>query len=187
MGLDHSYQRKHLRAPFKIEVLYTDEGQIFKAGSLNLSEQGILLTSHSHLPGENKDLPAMTQIPQYPYFKNFTLEKIKTYSSSLLPSKFIKFNFQVMRSFSNGNEGVRNMGTMITSIDGKDLLVISNYVAVFSSNLIYLLVLIDSLDTDKLNLDRVRTLADILGYDGSSKMALLRKRLEADYQSLQWL
>lgn len=186
MSQERNYQRKHLRAPFKMEILYTAENKVYKAGGVNLSEEGILMTSQGHLPSTHKKNYALLQIPQYPFFKNFTLEKLKTYSSDLLPCRFAKLTFEVLRTFADSASGARSMGTRITDIEGRDLLVIRSYISVFSSNLIFLLVLIDSLDTDQTNLERVRILSRLLGYDNELKMALLRKQLEVDYQSLQW-
>ena len=64
---------------------------------------------------------------------------------------------------------------------------IKEYVKVFSSNLIYLQVLIDSLNTDEKNIEKARLLASILGYDKDQKISVLFKKVQHDYQSLQWL
>ena len=184
---ERSYQRKYLRAPFKLDLLYTFGGKLRKANSLSLSEGGMLLSVHNHLPSAGDEVRALALIPQFPYFKNFTLEKLKTYSPDLLPAKFAKFSLEILRTFTNEESGKRNMGAKITEINDFDLSKIANYVSVFSSNIIYLLVLMDSIDADKHNHERIRILADIIGYDSSQKLALLRKELEFDYKSLQWL
>ena len=57
----------------------------------------------------------------------------------------------------------------------------------FASNLVYLQTLIDSFNTDDEIKERVRALAEILGYDQIEKIAQLRAQVGHDYKSLQWL
>ena len=64
---------------------------------------------------------------------------------------------------------------------------IDEYVATFTSNLIYLQTLIDSFNTDDETKNKVRTLASILEFDRVDKISELREEVTHLYKSLQWL
>ncbi len=78
-------------------------------------------------------------------------------------------------------------GLQFIHINPKDQKYIEEYVLTFASNLIYLQTLIDSFNTDDETKVRVRTLAQILGYNDTERISNLRSVVSSDYQSLQWL
>ena len=185
-----TYQRKYLRAPFKDSVLYVSDNFVFKANALNVSEGGMLLDQVGHFP-ENSVMPFMVNLAQLPLFKNYNLDRMQTYSLDNLTYKTIRFQAKLVRKIGVDTkvDGLftSRIGLQIEEITPFDKAKISNYVDNFSSNLIYLQVLIDSINSDKNNVAKIRTLSKILGYANDLKISYLRKIVEHDYKSLQWL
>jgi hypothetical protein len=185
------YQRTHLRAPYYEPVLYVDNNFVFKASTLNLSEGGILLDQVPHFPEESEIVPLMISFKQYPYFKNFSLERLESYSDDVFPKIIVRVKSQMVRKIgiqSKTDEVFQSrIGLKFTEVSQSAAIAIKDYVSVFSSNLIYLQVLIDSLNTNEANLKKIRILSEILGYDAEMKIALLHKKVQHDYKSLQWL
>lgn len=191
MFTQRDYQRKHLRAPYKEAILFVDDNFVFKASTLNISEGGILLDQIPHFPEEDEDVPMLISLPQYPYFKNFSLEKLKNFSSDIFPKKVARLRCKMVRKIGMESKVdevfVSRIGIKFTEVPAQAQKEISEYVDVFASNLIYLQMLIDSLHSDEKNLEKIRTLSNILNYDEDLKMAHLYKKVQHDYQSLQWL
>lgn len=188
---ERDYRRKHLRAPFKFEVLFEDDSFVHKARALNISEGGILLDRVPHFPA-NEYVPLMLSLAQYPYLKNYSLEKLKGFDLDLFSSKVIRVKAKMVRRIGETSEvdnvfSGAKVGLSFTDVDQYTQKMIADYVDVFASNLIYLQVLIDSLHADEKNLEKIRVLGEILGYSPSLKLSVLRKTLGLDYQSLQWL
>lgn len=185
-----TYQRKYLRAPFKFQVLYIDDEFVFKADSINISEGGMLLDRVGHFP-DNKILDFMANLPQYPLFKNYNTDRLQAYSLETVHHKTIRFKAKLVRKIGIDTkvDGVftSRIGLQIEDISPFDQAKISNYVDNFSSNLIYLQVLIDSINADKNNIAKIRSLSKVLGYASDLKVSYLRKLVEHDYKSLQWL
>lgn len=185
-----TYQRKYLRAPYKTEVLYIDDEFVFKAHSLNISEGGLLLDKVGHFP-DNKVLEFMANLPQFPLFKNYSTDRLQAYSLESIQHKTIRFKAKLVRKIGIDTkvDGVftSRIGLQLEEISPFDQAKISNYVDNFSSNLIYLQVLIDAINADKNNIVKIRSLSKILGYAGDLKISYLRKLVEHDYKSLQWL
>ena len=184
------YQRRYLRAPYKQEILFSSEDFIFKANTINISEGGILLDSIGHFP-EDDTIPFMVMLPQYPLFKDFTLAKLMAHDPTNQEPKIVRFKAKMARKIGLKTkvDGVfaSQIGLQIKDVSSFDQAKISSYVDVFASNLIYLQVLLDSLHADKNNLARVRKVSEYLGYQKDMKLALLRKIVQEDYRSLQWL
>lgn len=185
-----SYQRKHLRAPFKETVLYADGQYVLKGSTLNISEGGILLDELPSFPSTD-DVSMLVSIPQLPSLKNFSLLKMQTFSKELFGRHVIRVKAKMVRreqlSQNLDNLFRSRFGLEFIKITPQDQKYIEEYVTTFSSNLIYLQTLIDSFNTDEDTKIRVRTLAKILGYDKSEKIAQLRAEVTHDYKSLQWL
>jgi PilZ domain len=185
-----NYQRRHLRAPFKETILYADGSYVLKASAVNISEGGLLVDELPSFP-EQDEVPLMVSLPQLPALKNFTLLKMQTFSPELFPKHVIRVKAKMVRRVQLS----QNLDNLFRSRFGLEFIRISpgeqkyieDYVTTFSSNLIYLQTLIDSFNTDDETKMRVRTLAKILGYQDSDKIAHLRSLVTHDYKSLQWL
>ena len=185
-----TYQRKYLRAPYRGQVLFSENDYVFKANSLNISEGGMLLDNVGHFP-DAKSLSFMICLPHHPLFKNYNLNKILDYENEFTPHETIRFEAKMVRKIGIDSkvDGMfqSRIGVEIQDINPVDQAKISDYVDVFSSNLIYLQVLIDSINSDKNNLAKIRRVSSILGYAGPLKISYMRKIVEHDYKSLQLL
>lgn len=184
------YQRRYLRAPYRQQILYTSEDFIFKANTINISEGGILLDQIGYFP-EEEIIPFMVILPQFPFFKDHSFSKILAFDPTILEPKVVRFKAKMVRKIAVDRkiEGVlaSKIGLQFKDVSHFDQARISSYVDVFASNLIYLQVLLDSLQSDKNNLTKARKISEYLGYEKDCKLALLRKIVQEDYLSLQWL
>jgi len=191
MITDRDYQRKHLRAPFKYCVLYVDDDFAFKARAVNISEGGMLLDQVPHFPEPGQSAPLLISLPQYPLFKNFSLERLKSFNDEILKPKVLRLECEVIRKFGEANrlEAVfsTKVGARFLNLNPSDKKAISAYVNVFAGNLIYLQILLDNMNSDDEGLEKVRELSKIMGYEPDMKISQLRKEIHHDYKSLQWL
>lgn len=191
MFTQRDYQRKHLRAPYKEPVLFVDDNFVFKASTLNISEGGMLLDQIPHFPENEEEVPIMLSLPQFPYFKNFSLEKLQNFSADIFPKKVVRLKAQMVRRIGMESKidevFVSRIGLRFTDVDAFAQKNISDYVNVFASNLIYLQMLIDSIHASEKNIQKVRVLSEILNYPVDMKVAQLYKEVQHDYKSLQWL
>lgn len=185
-----SYQRRHLRAPFKEPVLYADGPYVLKASTLNISEGGLLIDELPSFPATD-EVPLMISLPQLPALKNFSLLKMQTFSKEIFSRHVVRVKAKMVRreQLSQNLDNIfrSRFGLEFTRITPHEQKLIEEYVTTFASNLIYLQTLIDSFNTDEETRLRVRTLAKILGYSNTEKIAQLRADVTHDYKSLQWL
>ncbi|MFP5458113.1 MAG: PilZ domain-containing protein [Bacteriovoracia bacterium] len=187
--IQRGYQRAHLRAPYPEPVLFGDGDFVHRARALNISEGGLLLDEVPSFPAEDQ-VPLLLHLPSYPYFKNFSLLKMQTFSRDLYPTKVIRARGLMVRrtgeTVSVDDVFRPRFGLQFAELGAKEQKLIADYVAVFSSNLIYLQMLIDSWNTDEEIRQKTRALANILNYQHVEKVAELRRLVSHDYQSLQW-
>lgn len=188
--MNKSYTRKYLRAPYKADILFADDGFVFKARTMNLSEGGMLVDQIPHLP--SKDIvPFIITIPYYPEFKNYSLERLRAYAPELFPSKVIRVKGSMLKrdDITTSVDQVFRMkfGVQFIEISPFNQKVVAEYVEIFTSNLIHLQKLIESSAAFADALESARVLAKILGYPGDIKLATLRSMVSHDYKSLQWL
>ena len=59
--MGHQFRRAHLRAPLNSILLYEDDGHVFKAGTINISEGGVLLENLPRIPEINA-MPLMINL-----------------------------------------------------------------------------------------------------------------------------
>lgn len=184
------FQRKHIRAPLKSEALYIDDEHVFKARTLNISEGGILLCELPHVPDINA-IPMMVALIQFPKLGNLSPEKIKALSAHEFSRSVIKLKARMVRTFEGKTTVEKLFLTHIgcelypPSADALDEIV--EYVNTFAKNTIFLLSLFESNHHKKDQIDLVRKVADVLGYDSTMPMPLLRQKVLHDYQSLESL
>lgn len=187
--IQRGYQRAHLRAPYHEPVLFGDADFVHKARALNISEGGLLLDEIPNFPSED-EVPLLLHLPSYPYFKNFTLLKLLTFTRDLFPTKVIRARGQMVRrtgETTSVDDVFRpRFGIQFASLGTGEQKLIADYVSVYASNLIYLQMLIDSWNTDEEIRQKTRALAHILNYQHVEKIAELRRHVSHDYQSLQW-
>lgn len=185
-----NYQRRHLRAPFKEHIIYSDGEYALRARALNISEGGLLLDEMPNFPAMD-EVPLLISLPQLPYLKNFTLLKMQTFSKELFSRHVVRAHARMVRreELSQNLDNIfrARFGLQFSRIGDKEQKLIEEYVSTFSSNLIYLQTLIDTFNTDEETKVRTRTLAKILGYTDTDRIAHLRALVTHDYKSLQWL
>ena len=185
-----NYQRKHLRAPFRETVLYADGNYVLKARALNISEGGLLMDEMPSFP-ETDDVAIMISLPQLPSLKNFSVLKMQTFAKELFQHKVIRAKAKMVRreQLSQNLDNIfrSRFGLHFIRINDQDQKHIEDYVVTFASNLIYLQTLIDSFNSDEETKIRARTLASVLGYQDTDRIAHLRAAVTNDYKSLQWL
>jgi hypothetical protein len=185
-----NYQRRHLRAPYKESVLYSDSGYVFKASTLNISEGGLLIDQLPAFP-DRDEVSLLISIPKLPGLKNFSLLKMQTFSREIFGRHVIRLRARMVRreQLSQNLDNIfrSRFGLQFTYISPQDQKYIEDYVVTFASNLIYLQTLIDSFNSDEETKIRTRTLASVLGYGDVERIAHLRAVVTQDYQSLHWL
>lgn len=187
---DRVYSRIHLRAPYKHEVMFEDEDFVFKASTLNISEGGMLFDMLPHFPDREK-VSILMALPQFPYFKNFSLGRMKDFSQEIFAKRPIRVKGKMVRregaTTSVDEVFMSRIGVKFTDIDMRSQKIISDYVNIFVSNIVHLQALLDNVNSDDVALEKVKVLSRILGYEEDIKIALLRKQITLDYRSLQWL
>lgn len=188
--IDPRLQRKHLRAPLKSTCLYVDDEHVFKARVINVSEGGILISDLPHIP-EINSLPMAIDLIHYPRLQPYSLEQLKTLNMEDLPRTIIKARARMVRSF----EGQSNVEKIFVNFIGCEFYnppeefrkIITDYVEVFAKNTVFLLSLFESLGNRAEQLEHLRLVAHLLGYDRRMKIPLLRAKVLHDYQSLESL
>jgi hypothetical protein len=187
--MSRGYQRAYLRAPFQGAVLFDDDGHVLKATAANLSEGGCLLQEIPQFPRET-ETRLMFSLPQFPLFKNFDLQKLRSFSLELFPAKIVRAHGHIARRREDATDVDEvfhpYVGVKFVEITPVDQRLIAEYVEHFAANLVHLQVLLDAWNThDEIRL-KARRLAQLLGYGESPKISELRARLQRDYSSLRW-
>ena len=184
---DPRLQRKYLRAPLKSTCLYVDGEHVFKARVLNISEGGILLSDLPHIP-EINSMPFAIDLLEFPRLQTLSFEQIKALNVSDFSRVIIKTKGRTVRSF----EGQSNVDKVFVNFIGCEFfnpstefkMAVFRYVETFAKNTIYLLSLFESLGKRPEQLELLRAVAQLLGYDHLMKVSLLRAKVLHDYQSL---
>lgn len=184
------YKRAHLRAPCFTTILFADEGYVFKADTLNISEGGMLLKGLPHFPAAEK-VWMMVALPQYPSFINFSFQKLKEFSSEVFPQKVLRIRAHMVRrsgeTTSVDDVFKSRLGIQFDQVEREDQKIIGDYVTIFTGNIVYLQTLLEQVNSSDEALEKSRALANILGYDSEQKISVLKKQVLHDYKSLQWL
>ena len=183
-------KRKYLRAPLRSVCLYVDGDYVFKARTNNISEGGILLSELPHIPEINA-LPLMMVLTEFPHFQTLSFDDLKKLSIEDFPQKVVKVKARLMRSF----ESESNVDKIFKKFIGCEFYAsndefreaVKSYVESYAKNIVYLLSLFESLGNRTEQLELLRTVAHILGYDRRMKIPLLRAKVLHDYQSLESL
>lgn len=183
-----AHRRQYIRAPLKTFVLYDDDHFGFKAQAINISTGGVLLENLPHVPEINA-LPLLLDIPTFPIFSSLSAEKIKKLEGQHLPRRIIRARARIVRSFEGQTDVdkifVQKIGCQFVAIAPESVEVLSEYVANFAKNTIYLLTLFESHSQHQADL--IRIISGLLGYRPDEKLSVLRQKVLHDYQSLEGL
>jgi len=187
---DPRLQRKFLRAPLKSICLYVDGEHVFKARVLNISEGGILLSEFPHIP-EINSLPLAIDLLQFPRLQGLTLDQLKHLNPEEFPRSILKTKARMVRTFEGQSPVdrifVNFIGCEFFNPTSEFKMAVFQYVETFARNTVYLLSLFESLGNRTEQLELLRTVAHLLGYDRRMKIPLLRAKVLHDYQSLESL
>lgn len=184
---DSRLQRKFLRAPLKSTALYVDGEHVFKSRILNISEGGLLLSELPHIP-EINSLPIAINLIQYPRFQGMPLDEVKQMTTDDFTRVIVKTKVRMVRSFENQSNVdrvfINFIGCEFYNPEEDFKLAVFSYVETFAKNTVYLLSLFESLGNRTEQLELLRSVAHLLGYDRRMKVPLLRAKVLHDYQSL---
>ena len=187
---DSRFERKFLRAPLKSICLYVDGENVFKARTLNISQNGILLFELPHVP-EITTIALAINLIKMPRLQTLVFDEVKALKEDQFDRTIIKLQAKMMRTFegkSNVDKVFINyIGLEFCNHDNERSNIIADYIEVFTKNTIYLLSLFESLGNRIEQLELLRTVAFLLGYDRRMKIPLLRAKVLHDYQSLESL
>jgi hypothetical protein len=189
MSLDR-FKRTSLRSPLKAFILFENEGYVFKAQTLNISEGGVLLSDLPIVPEINA-IPLMLSIPKFPELSSLSHDVIKNLKIDDLDKDIFRMKARLVRTFEGKSAVdkifVTQIGCEFVKPSETNIKLISNYVSTFAKNIIYLLNLFESMNKNPKNIELIRVVADLLGYDSNEKIAMLRLKVLHDYQSLESL
>ncbi len=155
---------------------------VYKANAANISENGLLLSEVGFSP-RKKELQVLISLPVFPLFKEFDFANLQSLAHQRFHPKTIRFRAGIVRKEESSST---LLGLNILDIKERDQQVIAQYIEMFSRNLTYLLTLLDNLNTNPENLEKVRTISGFLGYSKHLKISFLREIVESDFFSLQW-
>ncbi len=188
--MKHEFKRAHLRAPLKSDTLYILDDYVLKANLLNISEGGILLENLPRVP-DIQAIPLMFPLIDYPEFSQLHADILMGLNSQQLEKKVIRTKARIVRSFEGQSEVdkifVTKIGCQFVVCSDADRDAISQYVTRYAKNLIYYLGLFEGRGQKAGNLDILRKVAELLGYDSTMQIGLLRLKALHDYQSLESL
>ncbi len=185
-------KRKYLRAPLRREVLFEDDGHIYKAFCSNISEGGMLLSLMPHLPQINA-LSLMIDLPAYPDFASLSTDRLCNLTIDMMERKISRVRGRIVRSFEGQSEidviMSTNIGLEFVNLPSEDTQMLRTFISQYARNIIFVLNLFDSHRGNKEDQAKIlRNLCRLLGYNQeSTKIALLRQKILHDYQSLESL
>ncbi len=182
------YQRKHLRAPFRGKIIYGHDGVVISADGVNISEGGVLVKNVPSFPeSETALLFCLFHIPT---FKDLSFDEVKYFEIDESLNHIFRTKCEFVRrrgSIPNLDELATNAsyGVRFNRIDKIAESFVRRYIDNFVSNLIHLQMLIDNINDDQRNVERIQGIAGYLGYSYKT-ISELRTQVLIDYQNLQW-
>lgn len=188
--MKQKFKRAHLRAPLKADTLYILDDYVLKANLLNISEGGILIENLPRVPDIHA-IPLIFPLIDYPEFSQLHVDILMALNVQQLEKKVIRTKARIVRSFAGSSEVdkifVTKIGCQFVVCSDLDRAAISQYVIRYAKNLIYYLGLFEGRGQKGGNLDVLRKVADLLGYDPTMQVGVLRLKALHDYQSLESL
>ncbi len=180
--------RIHLRAPLNTFVLYEAGNYVFKAKVYNISEGGLLLENLPCIP-DVLLVPLMINLPGYFEFSKASEQELLETKAKGRDGKIFRARVKIVRSFEKINEidklFISNIGCQFIALGEGPKAEVSEYIQIFTKNIIYLLGLFESANNNSKKKKLIRQVASLLGYDGEMKFSYLRQKILHDYQSLE--
>ncbi len=188
--MGHQFRRAHLRAPLNSTLLYEDDGHVFKAATLNISEGGVLIENLPRIPEINA-MPLMLDLLFLPEFSRQRMDQLLSKSMSDFERKIFRTKARMVRSFDVKDEVdqifITRIGCEFVKPPKDSLDLIREYVTRFAKNTIYLLSLFESHGNRPEQIYFLRHISGLLGYASQQPLAILRQKVLHDYQSLESL
>lgn len=183
-------QRRHLRAPVNDDILYICDDFVLSGRCVNISEGGLLLSELGKVP-EERQFEILMPLIQYPEFSKLSSQKVIGIERSSFETEIIRAKVDVVRSFEGMSEVqkilMKSIGTKFVQLGTADKALVQSFVQTFAKNLVFLLTLFESKSAKGVNVVYLRKIADLLGYESTLKLPLLRQKVLHDYQSLESL
>ena len=147
-----NFKREHLRAPLRTSVLYDSDGYILKARLQNISKGGILLENLPHYP-KKKEFNFLIDMICYPNFSRLNTSQINRMKTIEFERNIVIATGKIVRTFEIESEVdklfVNHIGVAFSHLRGKSDALIENYVDSYAKNIIYLLTLLESSQSDE--------------------------------------
>jgi len=181
--------REYLRAPVRRKILYVDDGFVQSGKAINISEGGILLGELPHIPPINV-IHMMIDLPQFPDFHSLGSSRLSALKLQHLERKIIRIRARIVRSFEGKSEvemAFKNIGCEFVDFKPEIKGEIEKYVSRYARNIIYMLMLFEHIGRKKEQIEELRNLCYLLGYNWTEKVPFLRQKILHDYQSLESL
>jgi hypothetical protein len=181
------YQRRHTRAPLFANFLYEDEGHVYKAKIVNISEEGILIDCLPHFPRVNI-IPVVIEIPQIHLWETYSLEELREFVYGNLEREIHRARVKTVRR--NGETSdvdqifIRNIGGQILNATDSFRQSILKYVATYTKNTVYLLNLLENTQTGQDRIEKIRLVSELMGYEEDLKVSILKEKVLHSYKSL---
>jgi len=182
------FRRQSLRAPLSSRALFGDEGHVLRAQIKNISQGGVLLHNLPHVP-RIKLVSLVFEIPMLAEISQMEASEIKKIKRDDIDFKIIRTKVKIARSFEGKSAiesiFVNNIGGQFLSMGKNEESYIADYVGLMSRNLVYLLSLFEGGGKGEDRNIFLRHVSELLGYNSSEKIPMLRLKILHDYQSLE--
>lgn len=181
-------KRKYLRARMHEDILYVSNEFVFQTKSFNISEGGVLLQGLSNIPTV-KAIPLMIPLKSFPDFSSMANSTILALKPEVCPVTIHRVKAKIVRSMDE----LSDLGSVLMSLIGCEFVNpdmkfqrdVDKYVQSYGRNLVYFLGLIQKGGNDPEQIQVIRKIAEIMGYDHAKSLTEVRFKALHDYQSLE--
>ncbi len=188
MNTESLKKRKYLRARMHDSVLYVSNDFVFRTKSFNISQGGILLEGLSNIPSV-RGIPLMIPLKVFPDFSSMANSSVLSLKAEVFPVSIHRVKARIVREMDEltdlGKVLMSLIGCEFVNADAKFKVDIENYVQTYSKNLIYFLNLIQKGGNDPEQVEVIRKIAEVMGYDHTKSLTEIRFKALHDYQSLE--
>ena len=186
------YQRKYLRAPLKTNILYEEDGQIFKGQLVNISEGGMKV-NYLNRPPSFSTTSVVFEVPEIPLFSALSLTSLRYFQQVGTKRDIIRATIKNNSDHYGGGAFEKILPLWREKI--------ASYVQSYNENSVLILQLLEkssnlTLVSSKNHLEyneqeefleRILLMVSLLGYTWtvSPQLYQIHKMLAADYQGFK--
>lgn len=164
----------------RMPLLFVDEGRVYNATLLNISEEGLYITDFPHSPTINL-IPVMIALLIYPDFSKLPDKLLFNLQKKDLSIEVLRLRATIVRTTKGLSEGA---GCKLVMPSEASKLIINQYVSLVARNLVYFLSLFEVGSRSENETLVIRKIAEIFDYKSSLPISELRAKALHDYQSL---